>query len=671
MSKKDSVIREIEDLRKKIDYHNWRYYVLDSPEISDQQYDRMMRRLEKLEKEFPELVTPDSPTQRVGAPPIDAFGTVKHSIPMLSLSNAFSEEEVDEFDERVKRFLKTSGDIEYVSEPKIDGLAIEIIYKKGKFTIGSTRGDGETGEDVTLNLRTVKSIPLRLFEEKVKPPDLLEVRGEVYMNKKDFERLNKDREKKGESTFANPRNAAAGSIRQLDSKVTASRPLKMSCYAIGKIEGKNLSSQWEVLQTLPKWGLSVNRHVRRCANIGEVKKYFREISEKRGEFPYDIDGIVVKVNSFALQNKLGEVSRSPRWALAYKFAAHQETTKIKDIIVNVGRTGALTPVAILEPVHISGVEIARATLHNQDEIDRKDIRIGDTVVVQRAGDVIPEVVGVVKRKRRGKERRFRLPDKCPVCGSGVYRGPDEAVARCTGLSCHAKLKESIRHFASKRAMDIEGLGDKWVEIFVNEGLIKSVSDLYRLRKDDLIKLERMADKSAQNLIDALENSKKTTLSRLIYALGIRLVGEHLARVLARNFGDIKRLEKAQRDELLSINEIGSEVADSILTFFKQKENLKVIDYLRNLGVTYKKEKIERRKEFVGKSFVFTGALKGYSRDEAQSIVEKLGGNTSSSVSKKTDFVVAGENPGSKYEKAKALGVKIISENDFRKMVSGK
>ncbi len=668
MSKKDSVIREIEDLRKKINYHNWRYYVLDSPEIPDQRYDKMMRRLLELEQEFPELVTPDSPTHRVGAPPVDSFGSVKHSIPMLSLSNAFSEEELDEFDERVKRFLKTSGDIEYVSEPKIDGLAVELVYKKGRFTIGSTRGDGETGEDVTLNLKTVKSIPLRLFEDKVKSPDLLEVRGEVYMNRKDFERLNKDREKRGESTFANPRNAAAGSIRQLDSKVTASRPLKMFCYAIGNIEGKAPNSQWEVLQTLPKWGLSVNRHIRRCTNIAEVKSYFREISEKRNKFPYDIDGIVVKVNSFALQNRLGEVSRSPRWAIAYKFAAHQETTKIRDIIVNVGRTGALTPVAILEPVHISGVEVSRATLHNQDEIDRKDVRIGDTVVVQRAGDVIPEVVGVVKGKRSGRERRFRLPNKCPVCGSGVYRGPDEAVARCTGLSCPAKLKEAIKHFASKRAMDIEGLGDKWVEIFVNENLIKSVSDLYRLKKDNLTKLERMADKSAQNLIDALEKSKNTTLSRLIYALGIRLVGEHLARVLARNFGDIKGLERANRDELLSINEIGPEVADSILTFFKQKENLKVIDDLKSLGITYKKEKIERKKEFVGKSFVFTGTLKGYSRDEAQNIVEKLGGKASSSVSKKTSFVVVGENPGSKYEKARALGVKIISEKDFKKML---
>ncbi|MBC7189217.1 NAD-dependent DNA ligase LigA, partial [Candidatus Aerophobetes bacterium] len=601
-------------------------------------------------------------------PPREEFGTVRHSIPMLSLANAFEENEVYEFDRRVKKGLDGVKP-EYVAEPKIDGLAVEIVYKKGIMQVGSTRGDGEVGEDVTDNLKTIRTVPLRLIEEKLPAPELLEVRGEVYMSKKEFEKLNEERARRGEPLFANPRNAAAGSLRQLDPKITASRPLSVFFYGIGRVEGVKFETHWEVLQTLKLWGFTVNPHIQLCKDISECISYYEKMLNLRKEVDYEMDGIVIKVNRLEHQRRLGEISRSPRWALAYKFPSVQSTTKVKDIVVQVGRTGALTPVAILEPVEVGGVIVSRATLHNQDEIERKDVRIGDTVLVQRAGDVIPEVVKVIKEKRTGKERKFTLPTHCPVCGTQVSQPPGEVVARCPNISCPARLKESIKHFASKRALDIEGLGEKIIEMLVDRGMVKKVSDLYRLKKEDFLKLEGFAEKSSQNMIDSLEKSKKTTLDRLLYALGIRHVGEHLAKVLAEHYPDIDSLAKASVEELMRIPEIGPEVAQSIKDFFSREENLKVIEELMALGVTYSREKKPVEGKLKNLVFVFTGELDGLTREEAKSMVEREGGKVTSSVSRKTDYVVVGKNPGSKLEKARRLGVKIINQEEFMKLIS--
>ena len=500
----EAIRKRVEKLREEIEYHNYRYYVLDQPEISDAEYDRLMKELEEIEGRSPEFRSPNSPTQRVGAPPLEAFEIVRHSIPMLSLANAFEETEARDFDKRVKKFLGLIGNIEYVVEPKLDGLAVELVYESGHLVVGSTRGDGVNGENITQNLRTVKTIPLQLIRKEIPIPERLEVRGEVIMEMKKFQAFNRKREAMGEPLFANPRNAAAGSVRQLDSKITAERPLEIYCYGLGEVRGRTFKTQWEVLQTFPKWGLRANPHVRKCEGIDQVLHYYQEMTEKRETLPYEIDGIVIKVNHFDLQTRLGEISRSPRWALAFKFQPKQETTKILDIIVQVGRTGALTPVAVMEPVKVGGVEVSRATLHNQDEVDKKDVRIGDTVVIQRAGDVIPEVVQVIESKRTGKEKRFRMPSNCPVCGAEVMK--EEAIHRCIGLDCPAQLKGRIRHFASKRAMDIEGLGVKLIDQLVEKGLVKDVADIYDLSKEQLIALERMADKSAQNIIDAIEKS---------------------------------------------------------------------------------------------------------------------------------------------------------------------
>lgn len=666
------VPREIEEriawLRRELEYHNYRYYVLDDPEISDAEYDALMRELERLEEKYPGLKTPNSPTQRVGAPPLEEFGTVTHTIPMLSLANAMQEGEVMEFDQRVKRFLKADYEIEYVAEPKLDGVAVELVYERGEFSVGSTRGDGVIGEDVTQNLRTIKTIPLHLVEKEEPSPERLEVRGEVYMEVEDFKALNKKREERGEPLFANPRNAAAGSLRQLDSSITARRPLKIFCYGIGEVRGREFESHWEVLQVLPEWGLRVNPLIRRCATIEDAIDYYNDINELHDEHPYEMDGVVIKVNSYELQRRLGEVSRSPRWALAYKFPAKEATTRIIDIRAQVGRTGALTPVAEMEPVRIGGVEVKRATLHNQDEIDKKDVRIGDTVVVQRAGDVIPEVVKVIESKRTGAERRFTMPDTCPVCGADVIRLPGEAIHRCVGISCPAQLKGRIRHFASKRAMDIDGLGVKLIDQLVERGLVADIADLYDLSNGDLARLERMAEKSAHNLREALEGSKHPSLARFIYALGIRHVGEHISQVLAQRMQSVEKLFQVTEEELVAIPEIGPEVAQSVVRFFRDERNREVIKRLRRAGVEIEGPTGEREEPLRGKVFLFTGALEGMTRDEAKDLVEGLGGGVASSVGKRVDYVVAGKAPGSKYAKARELGLTIIDEEGFRRLV---
>ena len=668
--------KRIDKLREEINHHNYRYYVLDDPVISDYEYDQLMRELENLEGQFPHLKIPTSPTQRVGAPPLEKFEEVRHTLPMLSLANAFEEDEVREFDARVKRFLQTGGDIEYCTELKMDGVAIELIYEGGHFITGSTRGDGFVGEDVTQNLKTVKSIPLSLIPWKEKPiPSRLEARGEVYLPIKSFQELNRQRERDGESLFANPRNAAAGSLRQLDSVITAKRPLDIFCYGVGQVSGRAFETQWELLETLHHWGLKVNPNRKQCRRIEEALEFHRELDESREKLPYEIDGVVIKVNSVRLQERLGTIARSPRWALAYKFKPKQVTTKILDIVVNVGRTGALTPAAVLEPVRVGGVTVSSATLHNQDEIDRKDVRIGDTVVVQRAGDVIPEVVKVIPEKRTGKEKRFRLPDRCPVCGADVEKpkkgkGKDEemAVAYCTNSACPARIKETIIHFASRDAMNIDGLGEKIVEQLVDRSLIKDYADLYALTLEDLLTLERMGEKLGGNILAAIEKSKKTSLDRLIYSLGILHVGEHVAKLLAREFSALEDLSQSTLEELKTITGIGDEIASSIVKFFQQPANQRVIQKLKERGVEYPSRPQPRSKKWEGQSFVFTGVLKTMSREEAEAKVESMGGRASSSVSKKTHFVVVGEDPGSKYEKAQALGVKVITEDEFLRML---
>jgi len=665
----EPIRKEVKGLRKSIAYHNHRYYVLDAPEISDAEYDQMMRCLEKLEREYPELYDPNSPTQRVGAPPLEVFETVTHTVPMLSLANGMNEAEVREFDQRVKRFLGNHEDVEYVLEPKVDGLAVELVYERGNFSVGSTRGDGFTGEDVTQNLRTVKTIPLVLQEGEVSVPELIEIRGEVYMEIADFEALNRRRQKSGEQVFANPRNAAAGSLRQLDSTITAARPLKMYCYGMGVAKGIEFETHWEFLQTIAKLGLRVNRsRIRKCVGIDEATRFYDEIMEERERIPHEIDGVVIKVNRLDLQATLGEVSRSPRWALAYKFPAHQVVTKILDIIASVGRTGVITPVAQLEPVWVGGAQISHATLHNQDEIDRKDVRIGDTVVVQRAGDVIPEVVEVKKDRRTGKEAPYRIPERCPVCGGDVVRLPGEAAHRCVRLSCPAQLKGSIKHFASKRVMDIDGLGTKLVDQLVDRGLVADIADLYNLTRKDLASLERMAGKSAENILDALQKSKTRPLARFLYGLGIRHVGEHLSEILAQEFGSPERLSKVTEEELLAIKEIGPEVARSVISFFGDPKNMENLKRLEKAGLKIQEPSGPRQEKLAGKTFVITGTLTSMGREEARSLVESLGGRTASIVSKKVDYLIVGTNPGSKLDRARELGIHILTEEEFQKMI---
>jgi DNA ligase (NAD+) len=660
--------KRIEELRKLIEYHNWRYYVLDSPEISDAEYDALMRELVELEEKFPQFVTPDSPTQRVGAPPLEVFPTFRHRVPMLSLQNAFSEEDLIAFDKRIKRFLGMNEEekIEYCAELKMDGLAVSLTYENGVLTNGATRGDGFEGEDVTPNLKTIRAIPLRMNIPN--PPAIIEVRGEVIMNKKDFEELNRQRAEAGEPLFANPRNAAAGSVRQLDSSITAQRKLDIFIYGVGFCEGYEFKTQYEVLSTLRDWGFKVNPHFRLCNGIEEAVEYCKEWTEKHHSLPYETDGTVIKVNSLLLQTELGTLARSPRWAIAFKFPAEQGVTQVEDIIVQVGRTGTLTPVAVLKPVEVGGVTISRATLHNEDEIKRLGVKIKDWVVVQRAGEVIPEVVSVVTSRRTGEEIEFEMPKKCPVCGSEVVRLPDEVAHRCINYACPAQVKERIYHFASRDAMNIEGLGKEWVDKFVDEGLIKDAADLYYLKLWDLLKLERMGEKLARKLLNAIEKSKKTELHRLIYALGIRHVGESTARLLAQHFGSLERLMNASLEEISNIPGIGSVVGESIYRFFCEPHNRELIEKLKKAGVRVEEEAVPGEKPLAGQRIVFTGALQSMERGKAEEIVAKLGGIPSSSVSKNITLVVVGENPGSKYQRALELGIKTINEEEFLEMI---
>ena len=692
MDKRAAAAR-IEELRQQINYHNYRYYVLDSPVISDAEYDGLMRELTALEEKYPELVTSDSPTQRVGAPPAAAFKSYTHREPMLSLSNVFGDEELVAFDHRIKRMLDRDeeSDIEYVAELKIDGLAVSLTYEDGRFVRGATRGDGYSGEDITINLRTIKAIPLALFEasdlspsgdasHKHSPhprrrrnmpiPEVMEVRGEVFITHEEFRRLNEEREVSGEPTFANPRNAAAGSVRQLDSSITARRHLDIFVYGVGFMQDGRFDTHFEVLEALKSWGFKTNPNTQLCRGVKEVRQFIAEWEERRGTLGYDFDGIVVKVNSLELQDRLGFVARSPRWAVAYKYPATQETTVIRDIVVQVGRTGALTPVAVMDPVEVGGVTVSRATLHNEDEIRRKDVRIGDAVVIQRAGEVIPEVVQVIKEKRTGAESRFVMPRKCPACDGEVERPEGEAVARCVNLACPAQTKERIIHFASRGALDIEGVGPGQVDQLTEKGLVRDPADLYYLKFEDLLLLDRMGEKLAANILTAIEKSKDTTLPRLIYGLGIRHVGEHVAEVLADRFGSLERIRDASEEELSEVTEIGPVIARSIAKFFQQPKNRAVLRKLRDAGVSPQEmAATEARAELAGKTFVFTGALETFTREEAEEKVRSLGGRAASSVSRSTDFVVAGEAAGSKLQQARDLGITVLTEEEFLQMIS--
>ena len=663
------VIKSVTQLREALHRHSYRYYVLDDPEISDSEYDRMMQELIRLETNYPDLSSPDSPTLRVGAPPLDKFETVEHSIPMLSLDNGFSDADIFEFDLRVKRSLDTDDTIFYTAEPKLDGVAVELVYENGRLISASTRGDGFRGELITSNVRTIRSVPMVLETGNGREnPSLLEVRGEVFIGKKGFKRLNDRRLDQNLPPFANPRNAAAGSLRQLDSRVTAKRPLEIFCYGIGSVADLDLKSHGDTLQALQELGFRINPNIRSKITIEAAIDCYRDLSERRSLLPYDIDGMVIKVDSLRLQRLLGATSRSPRWAIAYKFKALQETTQVLDIAVQVGRTGTLTPVAYLSPVKICGVTVGRATLHNEDEIRRKDIRIGDTVLVQRAGDVIPEIVKVITSKRTGEERIFKMPLNCPVCGSPVVRAQDEAALRCIDISCSAQIKEQIKHFASKGAFDIDGLGDKLIEQLVEKDLLFSYADIFRLEEDTLKNLDRMGSKSAVNILSAIEESKQITLSRFLYALGIRHVGEHVAGILARTFGRLEVLMNATPDELETIEGVGPVVAESVGSFFGAEENRKIVGEIITSGVQILGEGVQEAGTLSGKVFVLTGTLATLTRDEARKIIENAGGKVTGSVSRNTDYLVAGASPGSKLERAEALGVDIIDEQTLMKLM---
>ncbi len=663
----DSVARKIKKLREEIQQHNYSYYVLDEPSIPDVEYDKLLRALQELEAAHPKLIRADSPTQRVGAKPLDAFLPAKHGVPMLSLGNVFNEEELEAFEIRIKDRLKRDINIDYTAEPKLDGLAVSLIYENGMLVRGATRGDGLTGEDITVNIRTIKSVPLCLQKSKSMPKKL-EVRGEVFIPKKGFEKMNAQARHKGEKTFVNPRNAAAGSLRQLDPRNTAKRPLDIYFYSATKIDKYSaVTTQYESLMFLKNLGLKVCPEVELVPGYRGCLNYYKKILAKRDSMDYEIDGVVYKVNDLSLQEELGFVSRAPRWAVAHKFPAQEAVTQVLHIEFQVGRTGALTPVAKLEPVFVGGVTVSNATLHNLDEVKRKDVRVGDTVIVRRAGDVIPEVVKTVLKPGRKRNKPVQAPNQCPECESDIVRIEDEAVIRCSGgLYCPAQRKGAIKHFASRTAMDIEGLGDKLVDQLVDEGLILSVKDLYHLDKEQVIALERMGEKSTTNLLTAIEKSKKTTFARFIYALGIREVGEATAAVLADHFQDLNSLMHADTEELQVVPDVGPVVAQNISAFFKQLHNREVIQELINVGITWGKKaaSTKQKSRLAGKTYVLTGSLENFSRTEAASHLKSLGAKVTSSVSKKTTAVITGVNPGSKLTKADALGVTVLNEKDL-------
>ncbi len=660
---------QIEQLRQRINYHNYRYYVLDDPEIPDSEYDRLLRELQALEAQHPELITPDSPTQRVGAQPLKDFAEVRHAVPMLSLGNAFSDEELRDFDERVCKLLKEEH-IEYAAEPKLDGLAINLRYEQGVLVQGATRGDGHRGEDVTSNVRTIGAIPLRLLGDDW--PDVLEVRGEIFMPKKGFEELNERARNKGEKAFANPRNAAAGSLRQLDPKITATRPLSFYAYGWGELSIERLADSYSAsMAVLKKLGMPVSPEQEVVQGLEGCLAYFRSMAQKRDRLEYEIDGVVFKVNDLDQQQRLGYVSRAPRWAIARKFPAQEALTVVKDVEFQVGRTGAVTPVARLQPVEVGGVVVRNATLHNMDEVRKKDVRIGDTVYVRRAGDVIPEIVRMLPERRPKDAGEVLLPAHCPVCGSDIIKPEGEAVARCTGgLFCPAQRKEAIKHFASRRAMDIEGLGDKLVEQLVDQELIHDPADLYSLTREQLTGLERMGEKSAQNLLDALERSKETTLAHFLYALGIREVGEATSQTLARQFGSLEALAQASEEELQQAPDVGPIVAAHIAAFFRQPHNREVIEKLLKAGIHWPEVEVTPKEQqpLAGKTFVLTGSL-SRPRSEIKGELQELGARVAGSVSKKTDYVVAGEAAGSKLEKARELGIAILDEEQLSKLLA--
>ena len=661
-----------EELKKLISHHDERYYVHDQPEITDYEYDQLFQELLDLEKKKADLDLSDSPSQRVGGAPIEAFQKKAHRLPMLSLSNTYSPEELMEFDQRTKKFLNTTSELKYFCEPKFDGLAIELIYEHGLLVQALTRGDGTVGEEVISNVRTIRTIPLAL--KTAKPPALLEVRGEVLMFKKDFLALNLAQQESGAAPFANPRNAAAGTLRQLDPKIAASRPLKFFAYSLGAVEGVEFFSQEKTEEKLAEWGLPVAEDFKKkplrelCEGPEKVIRYYHRIEELRHELPFDIDGVVIKVNDFKLQEDLGLVARSPRWATAAKYKPEQAETLVENITIQVGRTGALTPVANLKPVRVGGVTVTNATLHNQEEISRKDIRIGDTVVIQRAGDVIPEVVSVILPKRPKKSSPFHLPDDCPVCGQPAEKAEGEVVTRCVNPFCPAIVKESLKHFVARRAMNIDKVGDKIIDAFVDAGLIKSFSDFYRLKKSDILALERQGEKSADNILASIDKSKKTTLARLIFALGIRFVGEQTAKSLADHYTNLQSFLQADETSLLQIPDIGPKVATSILHWLSQKKLAREAEALLKLGIEFEKKSHRAATgKLSGLSFVVTGTL-SLKRDEAQTIIESHGGKILSGVSAKLDYLIAGSDPGSKLEKAEKLGVKVIAWEDLQKMI---
>ncbi len=659
----------IEELRETINHHNYRYYVLDRPEISDAEYDTFMRELKRLETERPELIALDSPTQRVGAPPVEAFGVLEHPEPLLSLANAFSYEGLAAWHKRATNLLG-KRDFDFVCEPKIDGLAVALTYVDGLLVTGATRGDGYRGENITQNLKTIRSIPLSIPKEV---PHRFEVRGEVYLPRAGFRKLNEERAKKGLPLFANPRNAAAGSVRQLDSSITARRPLDIFIYGLGPTEGKAVpDTHWKIMLWLKSLGLKVNPDIALYHTIGEAEECYQNWVERRESWPYEADGMVVKVNSIALQQELGNMTHEPRWAIAYKFPAVQGTTLLLDVGINVGRTGSLNPYAILEPIRVGGVVISRAALHNEEDIHRKDIRIGDVVVVQRAGEVIPEIVSPVKSRRTGEEKVFYMPDRCPVCGAEVIKPEDEAMHRCTNAACPSQALEQIRHFVSRGAMDIDGVGEKLCQALFEVGMVRDVADLYYLSIEQLLGLDKMAEKSISNVLNSIEESKNRPLARIIFALGIIHVGEEYAELLTKNFSSIDELAKATQEELLLFPSIGPKIANSIVTFFSQEGNKRIIEKLRMAGVKLEGGKTKEVKSeelpLAGLEFVLTGKLESLTRQEAEARVKALGGKAGSDVTRKTSYLVVGVDPGSKLAKAQTLGVKTITEEKFLKLL---